>query len=74
MKISAWLLLVFYTLQFIAAKARGYWVSFDVDGALKHSLYNLEFGYNMLYPTAFMGAYGFLNSKKNTTSPMLSAF
>lgn len=74
MKISAWLLLVFYTLQFIAAKARGYWVSFDVDGALKHSLYNLEFGYNMLYPTAFMGAYGFLNSKKKYYIPYAIGF
>ena len=64
LKVVAWVGLIFYGLQFVAAFRRGYWVEIDVNGEIEQLEYNLEFGYDVLFPVAFMGANAFLNNKK----------
>ena len=62
--LACWLLFFFYSLQFIAARVRGGWVQINAYKEVVQEKYNLEFGYNMVFPTAFMGAYGCLKGKK----------
>ncbi len=67
LEICAWILFLYNAWLFIQAISRGYWVSYHVEhnGWVKtQSVYNLEFGYDMLFPTAFMGASAFLRGKK----------
>lgn len=64
LKIVCILLILYNTLKYLAAIRRGYWIVVQVDEVISHQQYNLEFGYEMLFPTAFMGSYAFLKHKK----------
>lgn len=64
LKWTAYILFAFYTMQFILASTRGYWIIWEIDGTLRHDRYSLEFGYNMLLPVAFFGSGWLLQSKK----------
>lgn len=64
LKIVCFLLFMFNILRFIIATRRGYWITTSVSGETLNQAYSLEFGYEMLFPTAFMGTYAFLNKKK----------
>lgn len=64
LKLVCILLFLFNLLRYIVAVRRGYWVIYDVSGQTLHRSYNLEFGYEMMFPTAFMGAYAFLKKKR----------
>lgn len=62
--VAAWLLFVFFSLRYLSAAGRGYWVEYDAQGRMFHSSYNLGFGYLMLFPVSFFAAYAFLCKKK----------
>lgn len=64
LRIIAYILLAYYVIQFLQAMRVGYWTSYDIDGTLRQTQYNLEFGYSMLLPTAFFGASAFLDKKR----------
>lgn len=64
LKLAAWVCLAFYILQFLAATSRGYWVEYSINGEIQKNLYSLEFGYDMVFPVSFMGAYAFIKGKR----------
>ncbi len=64
LKVACILLFVFHLFRFIVATIRGYWNIYDFSGQIEQGSYNLEFGYDMLFPTAFMGAYAFIYNKR----------
>lgn len=68
-KDSAWIMFVFYVIQFILASGRGYWVVRDLDGSVRNELYHLEYGYNMLFPVALFGGEYFIHSQKKYIVP-----
>ena len=45
--ISAWLMFIDFGIKFVGYLNRGYWVSV-LDGVVRHSTYNLAFGYDVL--------------------------
>ena len=49
--------------KFLVAMHRGYWIVTDLSGFERHAVYDMEFGYRMLFPVAFWGSQGFLNEK-----------
>ena len=49
LKATVWLNFIFYTLQFVIAGNRGYWISHTISGAEQMGRYNLAFGYHMLF-------------------------
>ena len=72
---ACWLNFIFYTLQFIASKYRGYWGVMDIDKTTMEMTYNLEWGYNMLMPVSFFGACAFLQrNKKRYYLPFVAGF
>ena len=71
LKFVCFILWIFYLLRYISSVRRGYWIVNDVSGEEVHSAYNLEFGYDMLFPTAFFGSYAFINGKKGYYIPFL---
>ena len=72
--VAVWILFIYYMLQFYAAARRGYWVSYRVDGTLVHGRYNLEYGYNLLFPISFFGANAYLKNKKIYYIPFAISF
>ncbi|MBQ6066467.1 MAG: O-antigen ligase family protein [Clostridia bacterium] len=71
LKLVCFILWIFYLLRYISSVRRGYWIINDVNGEEVHSAYNLEYGYDMLFPTAFFGSYAFINGKKRYYLPFL---
>lgn len=63
LNICAFVLFVFYSLQFATSLSRGYWVIHEVTGDVTESYYNLEFGYNMLFPISFFVAVAYLKQQ-----------
>ena len=74
LRISVWLLFVFLVLEFAMANHRGYWAVLDLDGSTKISEYDMEFGYNMLFPVSFFGTEAVLKKKPGFLLPWLIGF
>lgn len=74
LKIAAWILFVYLSLKFFAAQSRGYWITYDVSGEMEQGIYSLEFGYDMVFPVVFMGAYACLSKRKIYYIPFLAGF
>jgi len=61
--ITAYIRFVFYSLQFLAAMRRGYWLILGANGEWVESNYQLGFGYDMLFSTIVF-TYFFIKEKK----------
>lgn len=61
LKLATTLVFLAYFSKFIVATFRGYWL-IGVGG--KRARYDLEFGFRILFSTAFWGAYGLFRNKK----------
>ena len=64
LEVVCFLLFLFYVARFVSATRRGYWIVNDISGQVLHSSYDLEFGYDMLFPVAFIGSMAFLNKRR----------
>ncbi len=64
LKICCWILFVFLSLQFYSAQVRGYWVSYGADYSRIESVYNLGWGYSLLFPVVYFATEAYLNRKK----------
>ena len=71
LKICASLLIIFYSLQYLTAFFRGYWIDINVVGKQAKSVYNLEFGYHMLFPVAVFGSIACFERRKLYFIPFL---
>ena len=69
LRIACWLLFMFLCLKFFMAQIRGSWIYVDISGETIQTEYDMEFGYEMVLPTAFMGANAFLTKKKGYYVP-----
>lgn len=64
LKVVAWILFIYYLLQYVQAMRIGYWTIYDVDGTESKLIYNMEFGYAMMFPAVYFGAVAFLKKTK----------
>lgn len=64
LKICASFLIIFYSLQYLTAYLRGYWIYTNIIGEQVESAYNLEFGYHMLFPVSVFGAVAYLEKRR----------
>lgn len=71
LKICAFLLIIFYSLQYLTANLRGYWVYTNVVGEQIESAYNLQFGYHMLFPVSVFGSIVCLERRKMYLIPFV---
>lgn len=71
LKFVCLLLFLFYVARFVSATRRGYWIVNDISGQVLHSSYDLEFGYDMLLPLAFLGSIAFLNKRRVLYIPFI---
>ena len=56
LRISAWLMFIYYGIEYVRFLNRGYWLS-AWNGVIRHSSYDLEFGYDLLpYELVFLYA------------------
>lgn len=64
LKISSYIMLIYYLYVLLDAMKRGYWVNFDYKGNIIHLDYDLTFGYNVLF-FFLISCSQFLKNKKN---------
>ena len=72
LRFTIWILFLLYMLQYMVSIARGYWIIRELDGTVRNDRYNLEFGYNVLFPVAFFG--GVLSAVKKDIFNTISAW
>ncbi len=64
LKLTAWLMLVYQAIRYATTMSVGYWEEIDRFGNTQRQTYNLVFGYETLFPTAFFGARAFLEKTR----------
>lgn len=71
LKIACWGMFLFLLLQFVVAKVRGYWVVAQPNGSVINSEYDMEYGYDMLFPVSFFGAEIVIRRRKMYAFPFI---
>lgn len=73
LEIVAWIAFIYFTYQYIQAMSRGYWNNYSTGWSQIQGIYNLTFGYNMLFPAAYFGSSALLRNKKIHLIPYVAA-
>ena len=64
LKFTAFVLFAYYTLKFAQATIQGYWGVLDANLEPSQSTYNLDFGYNIIFPMAYFAGIALLEKRK----------